>query len=136
MLIQRGRSAGPHYLEAPATLDLIQVLEMSDEEFKRRFRGTAIMRAKRVGLQRNACVALGNLKAADAVPALCRVLSEGETLVRGHAAWGLGRIGGPQAQQALETALGQETDTWVQQELADARDYMRETVAPGGRTGA
>ena len=130
------QGAGPHYLEAPAALDLIQVLEISDEEFKRRFRGTAIMRAKRVGLQRNSCVALGNLKAADAVPALCRVLAEGEPLVRGHAAWALGRIGGPQAQQALETALGQETDPWVQKELANARDCMRETVTPGRRPDA
>ena len=31
------QSPGQHYLDAPAALDLIQVLEMSDEEFKRRF---------------------------------------------------------------------------------------------------
>ena len=123
-----GGDPGPQHLEAPAALDLIQVLEMSDEDFKQRFRGTAIMRAKRVGLQRNACVALGNLKAADAVPALCRVLLEAETLVRGHAAWALGRIGGPQAQQALEQAGGSETDLWVLEEVAAAQSNLQHSV--------
>ncbi len=118
-----GRSSG-----APATLDLIQVLGMSEEEFRSRFRGTAILRAKRVGLQRNACVALGNLKAAEAVPALCRALTHGETLVRGHAAWALGRIGGAEAQRALEAALGRETDAWVLGEVAEARGYLQEVV--------
>ncbi len=118
-------ATGPNYMEAPATLDLIQVLEMSDEDFNRRFRGTAIMRAKRVGLQRNACVALGNLKSVDAVPALSRVLSEGEPLVRGHAAWALGKIGGPQAQRALDTAMAQETDQWVLQEVAGAHSCLQ-----------
>ncbi len=117
------------YSEAPATLDLIQVLEMSEEEFRSRFRGTAILRAKRVGLQRNACVALGNLNAADAVPALCRVLTKGEALVRGHAAWALGRIGGSEARRALDAALGEETDPWVVGEVAAARDYMRGAVS-------
>ena len=87
------------------------------------------MRAKRIGLQRNACVALGNLKAIEAVPALCRVLLEAETLVRGHAAWALGIIGGPQAQRALETARGQETDAWVLEEVAAARECVRSAMA-------
>ncbi len=121
-------SSGAQYSGAPATLDLIQVLEMSEEEFRDRFRGTAIMRAKRVGLQRNACVALGNLKAADAVPALCRALAEGEALVRGHAAWALGRIGDAEARRALEVAMGEESDPWVLGEVAEARDYIREAV--------
>ena len=42
-------------------LDLVKLLEMSEEEFRSRFAGTSIMRAKWVGMQRNACVALGNL---------------------------------------------------------------------------
>ena len=118
-------NSGAQYSGAPATLDLIQVLEMSEGEFRDRFRGTAVLRAKRVGLQRNACVALGNLKSAGAVPALCRALAEGEALVRGHAAWALGRIGGPQARRALEAAVGEESDPWVLRELADARECLR-----------
>ena len=41
---------------------------MTDEQFRQRFAGTPIMRAKRVGMQRNACVALGNSGDPAAVP--------------------------------------------------------------------
>ena len=113
------------YKQAPAALDLIELLEMSEAEFRHRFQGTAILRAKRVGLQRNACVALGNLGTTEAIPALCRVLAHGEPLVRGHAAWALGRIGTPEAKDALEQASGDEADPWVLKELADANSYIQ-----------
>ena len=106
------------------TLDLLELLEMSEEDFRDRFRGSPILRAKRVGLQRNACVALGNLADPVAVPALSRSLCKGETLVRGHAAWALGRIGGSEASAALEQASLVEADTWVLREISDALDSL------------
>ncbi len=42
---------------------------------------------------------------------------EPEPLVRGHAAWALGRIGTPAARQVLEAAARQETDAAVRQEI-------------------
>ena len=39
-------------------LDLIEVLGLSEEEFRRRFRGTALLRTKRRGLLRNAALLL------------------------------------------------------------------------------
>jgi epoxyqueuosine reductase len=39
---------------------LIDLARLSEEEFKRRFAGTPILRAKRRGLLRNVAVALGN----------------------------------------------------------------------------
>ena len=110
--------------EAPAGLDLIELLEISEDDFRHRFQGTPILRAKRVGLQRNACVALGNLAATEAVPALCRVLVQGEALVRGHAAWALGEIGTIEARRALEQASMDEADTWVLGELANAKAVL------------
>ena len=106
---------------APERLSLTSILDMSEEDFRRRFRGSAILRAKRVGLQRNACIALGNLGDTAAIPALCRALDRGEPLVRGHAAWALGRIGTSQARLALEQAAEDEADSWVLQEIADAQ---------------
>jgi epoxyqueuosine reductase len=107
----RERRAGP-------ALELLPLLELTEEEFQGRFRGTAIMRAKLEGLQRNACVALGNLGDPVAVPALARALRQGVSLVRGHAAWALGRLGGPQAAQVLGEALAHEADPWVREEIA------------------
>jgi epoxyqueuosine reductase len=56
-------------------------------------------------LQMNAARALGNLGDPDHVPALAKSLSENpDERVRGMAAWALGRLGGPRARAALETA--------------------------------
>ena len=71
---------------------LPSLLEMTDEDFKARFKGTALKRPKRQGLLRNAAVALGNRKDPAAIPALSRALSDPEPLVREHAAWALCRI--------------------------------------------
>ena len=101
-------------------LDLVELLELSEEEFRSRFRGTPILRAKRAGLQRNACVALGNLGDPSAIPALCRALAEGESLVRGHAAWALGRMGTEASLRALERARQAETDPKVLDEISSA----------------
>ncbi len=101
-------------------LDLVDLLSLSEEEFQQRFRGTPIMRAKRVGLQRNACVALGNHRDPAAVPALRRALLSGPPLVRGHAAWALGQIGGATAGLALREAALLETDPEVSSEIAGA----------------
>ena len=107
----------PHKM---ATLDLISLLEMSEETFRNRFKGSPVLRAKRVGLQRNACVALGNHGDARALPALDRALRHEEPLVRSHAAWALGRIGGAAARQALRRAAGDESDPGMLREIEDA----------------
>ena len=98
-------------------LDLIELLDMTETQFRERFAGTPMMRAKRVGMQRNACVALGNLRDAKAVPALKRALASGHPLVQQHAAWALGSVGGEEAFEALRTAEGAEPDEHVGAEI-------------------
>ena len=120
-----------------AALDLIGLLELTDAEFLRRFRGAPIMRAKRVGLQRNACVALGNLGDPRAVVPLGRALRHSEPLVQAHAAWALGRIGGSQARAFLEQASQQATDAETLEEISHALAALecpgacRETATEG-----
>ena len=100
-----------------SAVDLVELLEMTDEQFRQRFAGTPIMRAKRVGMQRNACVALGNSGDPAAVPTLTRALRSSPSLVRLHAAWALGRIGGDAARASLTDALADETDADVIKEI-------------------
>ncbi|HEY6378032.1 MAG TPA: tRNA epoxyqueuosine(34) reductase QueG, partial [Candidatus Dormibacteraeota bacterium] len=52
--------------------DLVECLGLDDDEFRRRFRTTAVWRAGRAGLARNAAIALGNAGDAAAAPALER----------------------------------------------------------------
>ena len=100
-----------------AAPELIPLLSLSEEQFRERFQGSPIRRTKRRGLLRNVCVALGNSGDRRAVPALCRALNDDEPLIRGHAAWALGRLGGEEARQALRERLEVESDGEVQQEL-------------------
>ena len=106
--------------QARGSLELVELLEMSEEDFRERFRGSPILRAKRTGLQRNACVALGNHRDPATVPALSRALCQVAPLVRGHAAWALGRIGTPEAKMALESARQLESDGEVLEEICAA----------------
>jgi epoxyqueuosine reductase len=129
--VQRGQGEGSAQ-PALEFLDLVGLLEMSEEEFRRRFQGTPILRAKRAGLQRNACVALGNRQDPATVGALRRALLHGETLVRGHAAWALGRIGTAEARQALAQAWAEETDHQVLEEIAAARGVPRNAKPSAG----
>lgn len=103
---------------------LVPLLSLDDEEFRERFRGSPIKRAKRRGLLRNVCVALGNIGDPVAIPALGRALRDHEPLVRGHAAWALGAIGGDEAQALLERALIDEPDQTVRTELRYAMDML------------
>jgi epoxyqueuosine reductase len=106
-------------LQAP---ELIPLLRMTDAEFRERFRGSPIKRTKRRGLLRNVAVALGNARDPAAVPALTEALRDSEALVRGHAAWALGRIGGAEARAALHAAAGTEEDLEVLDEIGAALD--------------
>lgn len=112
--------------------ELIPFLALNEEEFRERFKGSPVKRAKRRGLLRNVAVALGNLRSGEAVPALARALKDPEALVRAHVAWALGQIGTEQAQLALEEALEEENDPGVIREirLALGKDGMSADDCP------
>ena len=105
---------------------LIPLLELDDGAFRAAFRRTPVMRAKSWGMQRNVCVALGNSGDEAAVPALSEALqAEGRhPLVREHAAWALGRIGGNAARRALDAvyAAASVDDGALREELSLALD--------------
>lgn len=73
-------------------LDPAELLRLSEEEFRRRFRHTALWRARRAGLLRNAALVLGNRGSAEALPVLQQALTDPEPLVRDAAAWAIARL--------------------------------------------
>lgn len=101
----------------PAEPLLLPLLEMTRQEFARTIGLTAAGWRGKTILQRNAAIALGNCGDTAAVPALARVLkSDPRPLLRLHAAWALGRIGGGKARRHLEASFKQEPDRSVKEE--------------------
>jgi epoxyqueuosine reductase len=109
---------------------LEELLALDADGFRARFRNSALWRTRRSGLLRNVCIALGNIADRTSVPALAGALEDVETLVRGHAAWALGRLGGAAARNYLERALTRETDAWVRDECALALQACGPLVVP------
>lgn len=100
-----------------ATLELIELLSIDDESFRKRFRKTPLWRARRRGMVRNAAIVAGNLRDPDTVPALSALLGEDDAMLRATAVWALRQVGTPEALEAVE-ALGQiEQDPIVLEEI-------------------
>lgn len=74
-------------LEGLAGLDAVS--------FAARFRRNPVKRAKRRGLLRSVAIALGNAGDPDARPALEKLATDEDALVREHASWALARLDDP-----------------------------------------
>lgn len=99
--------------------DLMELIGLSAEQFRQRYRETPLWRPRRRGMLRNAAIVLGNQRFVPAVEALGRALHDEEELVRGAAGWALGQIGGARARELIAARLASETDQAVQLELAN-----------------
>jgi epoxyqueuosine reductase len=97
---------------------LIPLMQMTESEFRERFRNSPVRRAKHTGFLRNVAVALGNTNDPAAIPVLAgALLKHSEPLVRGHAAWALGEIGGETCPGTLRKASQSEMDSSVLEEI-------------------
>lgn len=112
-------------------IDLAGLLLLGREEYVERFRGSPMKRAKRAGLRRNAAVAMGNHRRARYTPALGAALDDPDPVLRGHAAWALGRIDGAAARRRLEERLAVEPEAEVRAEIAAALGRLPGPGAPG-----
>jgi epoxyqueuosine reductase len=111
---------------APATVDnafpsLHWLLTMTEVEFRAVYSGTAVTRTKRKGLARNAAIALGNTGTGDDLGVLSTaLLGHDEPLVRGHAAWAIGRLGDERGNDVLSDAVKHEVTPWIVEECRQA----------------
>jgi epoxyqueuosine reductase len=123
-----GRDAG-----VGPVISLERVLRMrSDEEYRAVFQGTAVMRAKREGLARNAAVVAANTHAEDLLPLLGEVVRHDPSpLVRQHAVWSaavmasrMGEVAVSSAKALLDLAARDEEDG-VREEVLTVRAQLR-----------
>lgn len=115
-------AATPTSLDTIIAPSLLDLLVLTPEVFAARFAGSPIARIGRDRLVRNACIAAGNWGSPDVVPPLIALLADASPLVRGHAAWALGRIGGSSAHAALVAVLRNEREAEVHREMQLALD--------------
>jgi epoxyqueuosine reductase len=72
--------------------DLAQLARVPQQEFRQRFRGSPISRAKHSGFLRNVAVAMGNSGRAEYVEALEELASSDDSVIAEHARWAIDRL--------------------------------------------
>jgi epoxyqueuosine reductase len=101
---------------------LREELHLTQADFSSKFKNSPIKRAKRAGYLRNVAVALGNQQDPASLPDLAWTLeNEPEPLVRAHAAWAIGAIGGKAAVILLDKFTRIENNPLVSGEIGQAR---------------
>ncbi|HZR67053.1 MAG TPA: tRNA epoxyqueuosine(34) reductase QueG [Terriglobales bacterium] len=73
---------------------LAWLAEISEEDFREKFRGSPIKRTKRSGLRRNALIAIGNSGDKNLLPVLERACSDSDSVVASAAQWARDRVNG------------------------------------------
>lgn len=100
---------------------LVPMLRMSNRDFKEKFGHIAGFWRGKKPLQRNAIIALGHFKEKAAVEELSIVMREDpRPVIRGTAAWSLGKIGTEEALEAIRTAMEKEKDEQVIVEMENS----------------
>jgi epoxyqueuosine reductase len=90
-------TSAPEFAPRPELVNpaLDWLAEISEEEFRRTFRGSPIRRAKRSGLRRNAVIAAGNSGDRKFLPLLEKLASDEDQTVAESARWARRRIDAP-----------------------------------------
>lgn len=94
------------------------LLGLSNRQFKERFGTLSGSWRGKNPIQRNAIIALAHFKDKEDMEALLHIIKhDTRPVMRGTAAWAIGKIGGKEAVPLLEEALEKETDDRVKQEI-------------------
>ena len=99
------------------SFQLIELIRLNDEGFRKRFKKSPVKRTKRRGLLRNVAVALGNSGNLSAVDPLIDALSDHEPLIRAHVVWALGELIGKKALPILNKTLTNKEEDIVKNEV-------------------
>jgi len=98
-------------------VDLLEALAIPDDDLLNAYAHFYTPRNDPAYLRRNALVALGHSGSPEAIPVLAGYLAVNRAMLRLHAAWALGWMGGAEAEAALERAVLSEADPTVRSEI-------------------
>lgn len=109
----------------PGEPDLKALLEMTRKEYDLTIGLTSAGWRGKTTLQRNTVIAAGNTKNPDMVKLLLRLLeNDRRPVIRGHAAWALGQIGGTKSVRGLQKALPGDPEETVRVEARIALEKL------------
>ncbi|MBX9998034.1 MULTISPECIES: tRNA epoxyqueuosine(34) reductase QueG [Priestia] len=103
------------------------LLTMSNREFKEKFGHVSGSWRGKKPIQRNAIIALAHFKDQTAVPALIELIkNDVRPVIRGTAAWALGKIGDKEALDTLMNLREKEKDQEVIEEMSKGIEMLQE----------
>ncbi|PWW27945.1 epoxyqueuosine reductase [Cytobacillus oceanisediminis] len=103
------------------------LLFIRNREFKEKFGPVSGSWRGKKPIQRNAIIGLAHYKDETAIGDLIKVMTtDPRPVIRGTAAWALGKIGGEESLSALELALQQEKDEEVLAEIENGLSYIEQ----------
>ncbi|SHN22319.1 tRNA epoxyqueuosine(34) reductase QueG [Gracilibacillus kekensis] len=106
---------------------LVDLLSISNKEFKSKFGKMAGSWRGKKPLQRNAIIALGHYKEVAALDVLIELMQQDpRPVIRGTAAWSIGKIGEKRGFQAIRDAKIQETNEEVINEMNKGLEMEKE----------
>ncbi|SEM93630.1 epoxyqueuosine reductase [Terribacillus saccharophilus] len=103
------------------------LLKMSNKEFKAKFGLISGSWRGKKPIQRNAILAIAHYKTTSAVPDLIELLEQDpRPVIRGTAAWAIGKIGLPEGFDAVRKAMDKEQDDQVIEEMRKGLQFEEE----------
>ncbi|MCR1836120.1 tRNA epoxyqueuosine(34) reductase QueG [Oceanobacillus caeni] len=108
---------------------LIPMLRISNREFKEKFGSISGSWRGKKPLQRNALIALAHYKDKTAVTEIIEVMkNDPRPVIRGTAAWSLGKIGTEEAFLAIKEAIKVEKDDRVKYEMEKGLEFAETAI--------
>jgi epoxyqueuosine reductase len=100
-------------------LDPQQVCNLSDEDFKKIYHNSPVLRAKRRGFLRNIVLFIGNHPSSGTVDLLLNIIhTEKDPLIRAAAIWAVGQTPGEAVKRELLGVQRVETDPTIRREIS------------------
>ncbi|MCY7710671.1 tRNA epoxyqueuosine(34) reductase QueG [Bacillus safensis] len=102
------------------------LLTISNREFKEKYGHVSGSWRGKKPIQRNAILALAHFKDTSALPELIELMhKDPRPVIRGTAAWAIGKIGDNQQLPELEKALERESDEEAKQEIVKGIEFLQ-----------
>ncbi|MGI8317151.1 tRNA epoxyqueuosine(34) reductase QueG [Halobacillus mangrovi] len=105
---------------------LTPLLSISNRQFKEKFGFISGSWRGKKPIQRNAILALAHYRDETSINELIRLMNDDpRPVIRGTAAWGLGKIGTPECFEAVEEAMAKENDKQVLYEMEKGLQFAK-----------